>query len=236
MASPANLKFTPEMAEAFCTRYRQSGHLNASADACGLGERTVHDWLSRGASEESGPYRDFRDEIEKIRGAFRDQRAAFHHRIAMGGLFRRPKCKTIFTEKGVPITTDEVERDENGEIQWVEHWQSPDIKALEWEMQLTDPAFSAQATVNVNNGLALAGGQRHSKLWCAMQRPSRKRSAGCAGRNWTNAPLAVTTETHSDDSSAVSYTPSPQTCHLLRSSRRYGSALSRWRGCPPSTA
>ena len=81
-------KLTPEIAEAFFNRYKNSSNAAASADACGIGERTLYDWLGHGERQLRGKYRDFLDAFTKLRGEVRDIPAARHRRIALGGIER----------------------------------------------------------------------------------------------------------------------------------------------------
>ena len=92
-------KLTPEIAEAFFNRYKNSSNAAASADACGIGERTLYDWLGHGERQLGGKYWDFLDAFTKLRGEIRDIPAARHRRIALGGIERKPKRRSYLTEK-----------------------------------------------------------------------------------------------------------------------------------------
>jgi hypothetical protein len=161
MAHPANFKFTAETTATFLSRFRNSGNASASADAAGIGARTLCDWLERGRGEakEDGEYRDFLEAFEKVRGEMRDLRAARHYRVAFGGIERKPKCRKYVTEAGLEVSTTEIERGPDGELQWEEHWREPDVKAMQWLMARDEPAVygNPETTLNVRDTTYLGG-------------------------------------------------------------------------------
>lgn len=58
--------------------------------------------------------------------------------MSVGGIRKKPKCKVIQTENG-EVQTTEIERDPvTKEVIWIEHWQEPDSRAMEWEMRFLD--------------------------------------------------------------------------------------------------
>jgi hypothetical protein len=165
-------KFTPETTATFLARFRNSGNATASADAAGIGKRTLFDWLEKGRSEaeEDGEYREFLAAFEKARGEMRDLRAARHYRVAFGGIERKPKCRTYTTEAGLEITTNEIERTEDGELQWVEYWREPDVKAMQWLMARDEPAVygNPETTVNVRDSTAYLGARDPKELGAGL--------------------------------------------------------------------
>jgi hypothetical protein len=105
----------------------------------------------------------------RARGDFIAMAATRHHQLAVGGIIKKPKRQVLYTEKGTPIETSLIERtpmvDEHGqimlgpegktipgEIVWEEHWQDPDPRAMEWELDRLDPeTYVKQPDVAVTN-------------------------------------------------------------------------------------
>jgi hypothetical protein len=160
-------KLTPETTEIFFNRYKNSSNAAASADACGIGERTLYDWLERGERQLRGKYRDFLDAFTKLRGEIRDIPAARHRRIALGGIEKKPKRRTYMTDKGFEVVTDEILRNEAGDIEFVEVWREPDPRALEWLLARQQPELYGNPELRVNvqhNGDRLACGQTPAEV------------------------------------------------------------------------
>jgi hypothetical protein len=82
--------------------------------------------------------------------------ATRHRQLAVGGIIKKPKVHIIVPEKGPALVTSLIQRapkldddgnvvlDANGnpvpgEIIWEEHWQDPDVRAMEWEVDRLDP-------------------------------------------------------------------------------------------------
>ncbi len=133
------VKLTPEIAALFLETYRSTGNITVSAHGAGLGASTVHGYLRRGQQQRSGMWRDFLDEVTRARGDFLASLATAHHKFAIGGIRKKPRCRIVTTEQGVEITTTEIIRDPvTKEIEWIEHWQEPDARAQEWELSRLD--------------------------------------------------------------------------------------------------
>jgi hypothetical protein len=86
----------------------------------------VHDW-------------DFVDALTKLRGEVNGTLSARLHRIAVGGVDRRPVCKSYTTESGEIVETNEIERDENGELKWKDVWLDPSERSLWWLLARRQP-------------------------------------------------------------------------------------------------
>jgi hypothetical protein len=119
-------KLNPQTAEEFLAKLRSSGNVAASADSAGVGIATIYHWLELGRQRRSGPFREFLESFIRARGDYRLYRATRHHRIAIGGIERKPA-----TIGGTSL----IRRDENGEVVWEEHWREPNLRALQWEME-----------------------------------------------------------------------------------------------------
>jgi hypothetical protein len=163
---------TPETAQAFFARYRNSGNVSASVDACGVTTTALYHWLEKGRAQQKGAFRDFLDTFTRVRGELRYLRAARHRRISLGGIEKKPKRRSYFTEMGVEIVTDEIQRDpETKEIVWIETWREPDVRAMEWEMTRDEPELYGRGPeniVNVNNGPTLANGQNPQEVAASL--------------------------------------------------------------------
>ncbi len=160
---------TPELAKTFIETYKATRNVSASADRAGISVATYYVWMAKGRKAKSGPQREFFDGVTRARGDFMALLATRHHQIAVGGIIKKPKRVTLFTENGRPIETSLVERapavDENGqiilgpdgkpmpgEIVWEEHWQEADRAAMEWEMDRLDPeTYVKQPDVAITN-------------------------------------------------------------------------------------
>jgi len=131
-------KLTPEIAELFLDTYRSTGNVRASAHRAGLHPATVFAYLAKGRQQHSGPLREFLDAVTRAHGDYIGALASTHHRMAVGGVRRKPRCKVITLEDGRQVETTEIERNAKDEIVWIEHWQEPDPRAMEWEMRFLD--------------------------------------------------------------------------------------------------
>jgi hypothetical protein len=65
MAKPT--KLTPQLQKRICARVARANFLATAAASCGVGPRTVHEWIERGERESTGMYRDFADAITEAR-------------------------------------------------------------------------------------------------------------------------------------------------------------------------
>jgi hypothetical protein len=120
---------------------------------------------SRKAAQHKGAFRDFLDTFTRVRGELRDLRAARHRRISLGGIEKKPKRRSYFTEKGIEVITDEIERDpETKEIVWIETWREPDVRAIEWEMAHDEPAVYGRPDVVLSNDIKQANGPKPEEV------------------------------------------------------------------------
>ena len=95
----AGLKLTPELHRQFVTIVAQTGRISVASGKCGLGVSTARHWMSRGRNEESGPYREFLDDLERARSDFLLLDNQRLNKMAIGGLIRMP----AFDKSGSPI-------------------------------------------------------------------------------------------------------------------------------------
>jgi hypothetical protein len=58
-------KLTAEAQTRICEAVRAGNYLDVAAEYGGIGQATFHRWMSRGAKETRGAYRDFRTAVEK---------------------------------------------------------------------------------------------------------------------------------------------------------------------------
>jgi hypothetical protein len=58
-------KLTAEAQTRICEAVRAGNYLDVAAEYGGIGQATFHRWMSRGAKETKGAYRDFRTAVEK---------------------------------------------------------------------------------------------------------------------------------------------------------------------------
>jgi hypothetical protein len=92
-------KLTPELHEQFVSLVAQTGRISVASGKCGLGVSTARHWMARGRQEESGPYREFLDAVERARSDFLLFANRNLNRLATGGLIRMPS----FDKSGSPI-------------------------------------------------------------------------------------------------------------------------------------
>ena len=95
----AGAKLTPELHEQFVSIVAQTGRISVASGKCGLGVSTARHWMARGRQEESGPYREFLDAVERARSDFLLFANRNLNRLATGGLIRMPS----FDKAGNPI-------------------------------------------------------------------------------------------------------------------------------------
>ena len=114
-------KLEPETVKVFLDTLKGTGNVRTSAERACIGVTTVYRWLELGNKAKSGPFWEFWNAFLRARGDFKAENQITHHRWANGGIIKEPKCRVIVTAKGV-VETNEIERDENGEIVWVERY------------------------------------------------------------------------------------------------------------------
>jgi hypothetical protein len=83
-------KLTPETHALFCNTLRATGRLSISAARCCIAMSTARHWLQRGAREETGPYREFLDDVEKARADFLLLASRRLSQLAVGGVVQLP--------------------------------------------------------------------------------------------------------------------------------------------------
>jgi hypothetical protein len=130
----------PELQAKIIDGLRMSGTLTAAALYAGIDRLTLARWLNIGEkAEEGSQHRSLYNEVLNARGSFIIAGAGRHHRWAIGGIIEKPRLKTIVTETGAIIRTDEVELDQDGNPVMVKSWLNPDVRAIEWEMARLAP-------------------------------------------------------------------------------------------------
>jgi hypothetical protein len=134
-------KLTPELHEQFVSIVAQTGRISIASGRCGLGTSTAKHWMARGRQEESGPYREFLDAVERARSDFLLFANRNLNRLATGGLIRLPSFdksgspirnhkKTCGAAPGYPCDCDLV---------YVEKVLMPNPNVLMWQVDRLDP-------------------------------------------------------------------------------------------------
>ena len=137
----AGPKLTPELHQQFVQIVAQTGRISVASGKCGLGVSTARHWMARGRQEESGPYREFLDAVERARSDFLLFANRQLNRLATGGLIRMPS----FDKAGNPI------RDHKPtcgaapgypcdcDLVYVEKVLMPNPNVLMWQVDRIDP-------------------------------------------------------------------------------------------------
>jgi hypothetical protein len=135
----AGLKLTPELHAQFVQIVQQTGRISVASGKCGLGVSTARHWMSRGRHEESGPYREFLDDVERARSDFLLLANRRLNQMATGGLIRMP----AFDKSGSPIRNHregcDMEPGCDCELKIVEKVMMPDSRILMWQVDRIDP-------------------------------------------------------------------------------------------------
>jgi hypothetical protein len=137
----AGLKLTPELHAQFVQIVQQTGRISIASGKCGLGVSTARHWMSRGRNEESGPYREFLDDVERARSDFLLFANRHLNRLATGGLVRLP----AFTKDGTPVRNHKPECGVapgypcDCELVVVEKVLMPNPNVLMWQVDRLDP-------------------------------------------------------------------------------------------------
>jgi hypothetical protein len=141
----AGLKLTPELHRQFVTIVAQTGRISVASGKCGLGVSTARHWMSRGRNEESGPYREFLDDVERARSDFLLLANQQLNKMAIGGLIRMP----AFDKSGSPIRNHregcDMEPGCGCELVFVEKVVMPDSRILMWQVDRIDPLPNGDA-------------------------------------------------------------------------------------------
>ncbi len=141
----AGLKLTPELHRQFVTIVAQTGRISVASGKCGLGVSTARHWMSRGRNEESGPYREFLDDVERARSDFLLLANRRLNQMATGGLIRMP----AFDKSGSPIRNHregcDMEPGCGCELVFIEKVMMPDSRILMWQVDRIDPLPNGDA-------------------------------------------------------------------------------------------
>jgi hypothetical protein len=137
----AGAKLTPELHEQFVSIVAQTGRISVASGKCGLGVSTARHWMARGRQEESGPYREFLDAVERARSDFLLFANRNLNRLATGGLIRMPS----FDKAGNPIRNHKPECGAapgypcDCDLVFVEKVVMPNPNVLMWQVDRLDP-------------------------------------------------------------------------------------------------
>jgi hypothetical protein len=132
-------KLTPELQKLFFETLRLTGFQRHAAMSCGVRDKTICLWKTKGRQQKSGIYRTFVEEFDKFTAERIAIGAELHYRVAHGEIFKSPRRKWITTPRGDTIQLDEIELDENGQPVMVDVCTGPDLRAIEWELARLDP-------------------------------------------------------------------------------------------------
>jgi hypothetical protein len=117
-------KLTPEIHKLIVETVRATGTISSAARRAGIDEATARWWMMRGRdSRASNKYRQFFLDCEKAKAAFLIEDQVRHHEIAIGGVVRRPRLKTITLDDGSVVKTNEIELDKYGRPVMVPKWR-----------------------------------------------------------------------------------------------------------------
>jgi hypothetical protein len=159
-------KLDSETVDVFLDTLKGTGNVRTSAERACIGVTTVYRWLELGNKAKSGPFWEFWNAFWRAKGDFKAQNQITHHRWAIGGIIKEPKCHVIVTPKGV-VDTNEIERDEKGEIVWIERYFRPDLDAIWREMKGLEPETSGwEPQLNIENPIdvGISKEEKHERL------------------------------------------------------------------------
>ena len=117
------------------------GRISVASGKCGLGVSTARHWMARGRQEESGPYREFLDAVERARSDFLLFANRQLNRLATGGLIRMPS----FDKAGNPIRDHKPDCGAapgypcQCDLVYVEKVLMPNPNVLMWQVDRIDP-------------------------------------------------------------------------------------------------
>jgi hypothetical protein len=141
----AGLKLAPQLHQQFVQIVQQTGRISVVSGKCGLGVSTARHWMSRGRNEESGPYREFLDDVERARSDFLLLANRRLNQMATGGLIRLP----AFDKSGSPIPNHRegcgAEPGCGSELKILEKVMMPDSRILMWQVDRIDPLPNGDA-------------------------------------------------------------------------------------------
>ena len=161
----AGSKLTPELHEQFVSIVAQTGRISVASGKCGLGSATARHWMARGRQEESGPYREFLDAIERARSDFLLHANRRLNQLAVGGLVRMP----AFDKAGNPIRNHKPKCGAapgypcECELVIVEKVLMPNPNVLMWQVDRLDPSPNGEPMPDLPEHPALTDDQRLAK-------------------------------------------------------------------------
>lgn len=147
-------KLTPELQKLFFETLRLTGFQRHAAMSCGVQDKTICLWKTKGRQQKSGIYRAFVEAFDKFRAERVAAGAELHHQVAHGHTFKSPRRKWLTTPHGDMIQLDEIELDKNGQPVMVDMCSGPNLRAIEWELVRFDPgtyALKHSGTIINNN-------------------------------------------------------------------------------------
>jgi transcriptional regulator with XRE-family HTH domain len=131
---------TPEMQTTIVEAYKLGNSLTAAANYAGIERHTLAHWLNIGeTAPEGSAHHSLYTEVLKAKASVVIANSGRHGRWSRGGIIEKPKLKTIITESGAVIRTNEVELDKDGNPIMVKYWLDPDLRGIEWELTRYDP-------------------------------------------------------------------------------------------------
>jgi hypothetical protein len=136
-------KLTPELQKLFFEALRLTGFQRHAAMACGVQDKTVCLWKTKGRQQKSGIYRTFVQEFDKFRAEPIAVSAELHHQVAHGEIYKGPRYVYMKTARGGLVRTSEIEKDEKGDPVIINCCDGINLKAIEWELARLDPQMYA---------------------------------------------------------------------------------------------
>jgi hypothetical protein len=146
-------RLTPELQKLFFETLQLTGFQRHAAMSCGVQDKTVCLWKTKGRQQKSGIYRDFVEAFDKFKAERIAAGAELHYQVAHGQIYKGPKYVYLKTIRGDLIRTNEVVKNENGDLVMVDCCDGINLKAIEWELARLDPETYAakKADTRVNN-------------------------------------------------------------------------------------